>query len=199
MINRHGVEYRGLFFSALSVIGWCFIIGLISHGHAAFGQSEKDVSVSERGDVSIEPAARRKTMVNLYFFDPENSCLRAEQRLLISGRDPVDIGAGIVRELIAGPTKDGTRTVPKETRLRSFFVDKKGGTAYVDLSGKISEKHFMSVTQELMAIYSITNSLVLNVAEIKTVKILLEGKEATTMAGHIDLRFPFKPNVYLIK
>ena len=52
---------------------------------------------------------------------------------------------------------------------------------------------------ERLSIYSIVNSLILNVSEIQMVKILINGKDALTLAGHIDLRFPLKADMLLIR
>ena len=52
---------------------------------------------------------------------------------------------------------------------------------------------------ELLTIYSIVNSLILNVPNIKAVKILINGNEAKTLAGHIDLQTAIKANMLLIR
>jgi len=39
----------------------------------------------------------------------------------------------------------------------------------------------------------------LNIPEIHAVKILIGGRESMTLAGHIDLRFPLKANMLLIR
>jgi hypothetical protein len=43
---------------------------------------------------------------------------------------------------------------------------------------------------ELASIYSVVNSLTQNVSGINRVQILIEGAEAETLAGHIDLSRP---------
>jgi hypothetical protein len=39
----------------------------------------------------------------------------------------------------------------------------------------------------------------LNIPEIDRVKILIGGGDTMTLAGHIDLRFPFKANMLMIR
>jgi hypothetical protein len=67
------------------------------------------------------------------------------------------------------------------------------------MSKEIKEKHPGGSRSELMTIYTIVNSLILNIPEIDAVKILIEGCESMTLAGHIDTRFPFKANMLLIR
>jgi hypothetical protein len=61
------------------------------------------------------------------------------------------------------------------------------------------ENHPGGIKLELITIYSIVNSLILNIPAIDAVKILIGGREALTLAGHVDLRFPFKANMLLIR
>ena len=90
------------------------------------------------------------------------------------------------------------RTIPAGTTLKAFYITR-DGTAYVDLSEAIRDGHPGGVKSELFTIYSIVNSLTLNIPEIDAVKILIGGKEAMTLSGHIDGRFPFKANMLLIR
>jgi hypothetical protein len=50
-----------------------------------------------------------------------------------------------------------------------------------------------------MTVYSLVNSIVLNLETVEAVKILIDGQEETTLAGHIDLRNPFTANMLLIR
>ena len=110
----------------------------------------------------------------------------------------VDRARRIVSALIDGPEGPLTPTVPPETRLLALYVTQ-DGTAYADFDRAITEKHPGGTYSELLTIFSITNTLALNLPEIQAVKILIEGREAKTLAGHIDIRFPFRPNMLMIK
>ena len=87
---------------------------------------------------------------------------------------------------------------PRGHVLRGFYI-LQNHTAYVDLSREIRDHHPGGAKSELMTIYSMVNSLILNIPEIETVKILVEGKEETTLAGHVDLRFPLQANMLFVR
>jgi len=139
-----------------------------------------------------------KAVVQLYFSDKENSFLIAEERKLSHGTNPAQFGQTIIAALIQGPTEGLMRTIPAGTKLLALFVDP-DGTAYVDLTATLSDAHPGGIQSEQMTIFSIVNSLILNIPEINAVKILIDGRESMTLAGHIDLRFPFKANMLLIR
>ena len=139
-----------------------------------------------------------KVRTHLYFLDPDHRCLKAEERTLVQQDGVVERARGIVYALIEGPEGRFLPTVPAETRLLALYVTE-DGIAYVDFDGAISEKHPGGSLSELFTIFSIVNTLALNIPEIEAVKILIEGCEAKTLAGHIDIRFPFWPNILMIK
>jgi len=134
---------------------------------------------------------------HLYFANRENSFLAAEKRELYHSGNPVSFGKAIIASLINGP-KELTRTLPVGTFLRAFYIlqDK---TAVADFTETIREKHPGGIQSEIFSIYSIVNSLVLNIPEIDAVKILIAGNEPATLAGHIDLHSPFKAYMLLIR
>ena len=63
----------------------------------------------------------------------------------------------------------------------------------------LRENHPGGSQTEFLTVYSIVNSLALNIPQISSVKILIEGRETMTIAGHIDSRFPFKANMILVR
>ena len=139
-----------------------------------------------------------KSVVHLYFSDKKNSFLIAEVWNLGHSDNPAEFGKIIVEALANGPRTGLMRTLPEGTTLNAFYVTR-DGTAYVDMSNKIRQAHPGGIKSELFIIYSIVNSLILNIPEIDAVKILIGGRDAVTLAGHIDLRFPFKANMLLIR
>ena len=87
--------------------------------------------------------------------------------------------------------------MPLATEIRAIYIDEK--TAYVDFTREIAASHSGGILSELMTIYSIVNTLVLNVDGVDQVKILIGGQEAETLSGHIDIRFPLNADMLLIR
>ena len=143
-------------------------------------------------------APAQKMPVHLYFSDQAGQFLMAESRVLKTARDPEFLARSIINALIKGPQKELARTLPAATTIRAVFVTQ-DGVCFVDLTPAVTENHPGGIHSELLTIYSIVNSLVLNVPTIKAVKILINGNESTTLAGHIDLQMPIKANMLLIR
>ena len=59
-------------------------------------------------------------------------------------------------------------------------------------------KHPGGSMQELLTVYSLVNTLLVNLPTASAVQILIDGREADTLAGHVDLRRPLRKNEALI-
>ncbi len=88
--------------------------------------------------------------------------------------------------------------VYKDVKLRAFFLDA-SGTAYVDLSPGQQNGVYASTAEELLSLYGIVDTLAQNFEEIKQVRFLVDGREAQTLAGHIDLSRKFEKRMDLVK
>ena len=136
--------------------------------------------------------------IHPYFADRNNLFLRAEKRRLACSSDPAEAGENILKMLIQGSDQGLMRTIPEGTKIAALYVTD-DATAYVDLSGEVKDNQPGGAVTELLTIYSIVNSLILNIPEIKRVKILICGRESITLAGHISLRTHFKADMLLIR
>ena len=146
-----------------------------------------------------QAAGAQEMTISLYFADPNRFALQAEQRKILRPETPTALGKLIVRELSTGPQKQELeRTLPAADVLRSLFIDG-NRTAYVDFNNIMWQKHPGGIQADMLAIYSIVNSLVLNMAEIEAVQFLNLGREPLSTAGHLDLRYPLKANILLIR
>lgn len=82
--------------------------------------------------------------------------------------------------------------VPIGTKVRSLKVEQ-DGTAYADFTRELAKKGQGSYG----VCYAITNTLT-EFPEIKRVQILIEGKKAITLSGHMDIEDPLTRNTTLL-
>ena len=80
--------------------------------------------------------------------------------------------------------------IPRGVQLREVFITSQG-VAYVDLSRELVQNHPGGTSAEQLTVFSLSNTLIANFPSIQMVKILVEGREVQTLAGHLDLTNPF--------
>jgi spore germination protein GerM len=84
--------------------------------------------------------------------------------------------------------------IPTGVTLKTVLLSEKGD-AFVDFSPELSTNHSGGSLDELLTVYAIIDTLTVNLPAIARVQILIDGKEADTLAGHIDLRRPLAKNL----
>lgn len=188
------IAKRTIFFSVLVLIAATAVLGVIVFRSTTSPDRKRAAKTESR--VSLKPL--QTTRAHLYFSDPDNQFLIAEERNLKHPKNPAFFAKSIIEALIKGPQQDLVRTIPQNTKIRAIYVTPEG-VCYVDLTATIAEQHPGGIKSELLSVYSIVNSIVLNVPEVDAVKILINGNESTTLAGHIDLQAPVKANMLLIR
>ena len=167
----------------------------------AFQVANAQTAQLNRENSALRSAGRAqsvKSAAHLYFADRDYYYLMSEQRVVSHSGDSVDYARAIVEALLKGPQNSLIRTIAANAKLRAIYIVP-DGVCYVDLSSDVGKDHPGGCNSELLTIYSVVNSLILNVSEIKRVKLLIDGKEAQTLAGHIDLAFPLEANMLLIR
>ncbi len=81
-------------------------------------------------------------------------------------------------------------TFPPGVRVLDVFVSGRG-VAVVDFTLDLLEGHPGGLTAEELTVYSLSHTLVENLPAIAEVRLLVEGRETETLAGHLDLRSGF--------
>lgn len=134
--------------------------------------------------------------VDLYFADSDGRRLSIERRE-VTGENLEDLFGRVIEELLRGPS-EGTRlrTLPEAARVRTIFF--REGTAWVDLDGAARDEHPGGTWTEVLAVYSIVNTLVENFTEVERVQILIDGSESDTLAGHVDISVPLESRIQLL-
>ena len=143
-------------------------------------------------------SAERKITATLYYVAEDGMSLVPAQREVTFGEPVVNQARLIVESQLAAVQPPLVSAVPQGTRLRALFVTEQG-EAFVDLSSEITTNHPGGALEELFTVYTIVNALTVNLPAITHVQILVDGKEADTLAGHVDLRQPLTKNLTWVK
>lgn len=100
--------------------------------------------------------------------------------------DPVQRAKQVIGALINSPPKEELRTLPADALLLEFYLLPDGG-AVADFSDSLARNTPSGILSEQAAVDSITRTLEANVPGILRLKIVINGQEAETLAGHLDL------------
>ena len=177
------------------------LIGLILSGLLAATARADRPAEGPKGLSTRTTASQGSTpprVCHLYFADADYRHLVAEQRLIPSGPTSEAVALAIVKALIEGPQEGHQRTLPVDTSVNALFITS-DGTAYLDLAEGIAATHPGGGYTELLTLFSLVNSLTLNLETVKRVKILIDGSESPTLAGHLDLKQPYKADLLLVR
>jgi len=137
-------------------------------------------------------------IATLYYGTADGQGLAAVKREVPLGDGPREQGRQILEgELEPAPAPYLT-LIPRGTTLRAFYITERGD-AFVDLSAEASTQHPGGSTNELLTVYAIVNAVTANLASVERVQILIDGKQADTLAGHVDLRRPFERDTVLVR
>ncbi len=143
------------------------------------------------------PSVRTEEPVQATLFVPVNGML---EPVVVGGQRQTDLqleAREVVRAILAGE-RGSQAAVLKDFRLRALYVDA-SGTAFVDLAPAGQREVRASVWEELLAVYALVNTLTQNFAEIRQVRLLIDGREGQTLAGHLDLSRAFMKRTDLVR
>jgi hypothetical protein len=135
----------------------------------------------------VAPVAGPTERVTLWVAYDDIGLLRAQsaQIPLPSGRQ--QRAEELLRALIAlYLDKSSSHPLPPGSDIRSvYLVDP--GLAVIDINAALADGHRSGVLAEELTIASLIQTLSANIQGILQVKILVEGKQRETLAGHADL------------
>ena len=136
----------------------------------------------------VDPTRSAERQVVLFFAREGSDLLHPESRRIFVTAAISEQGKQVIEGLIRGPRRPlGVPVLPRETTLRELYVDREGN-AYVDFGADMVARHPGGSDAEIATLFAVVNSLTYNFPEIRSVRILIEGEESDTLAGHIDLR-----------
>ncbi len=138
-----------------------------------------------------EPALSRKGVL---FFVADGNRLGREARELASCDGTEECLEDLLGELVSGPVGDLDEALPGAAEVNAITVV--GDLATVDMNRSFATDIPSGSSAEMLAVYSIVNTVCINYPSITRVKINVEGNDKTVLR-HLDLSDPLQPDYLL--
>jgi hypothetical protein len=137
--------------------------------------------------LSLLSTKSRRT-VKLLLKDRETESLVIERALIPKTSSANEKIGWILKELISGPIKnEHERVFDPNIEVKNIII--KSTTAYISFDWSFIESLYENPS---LAVRSIVNSILMNLKELKEVKILIEGIEPISTFCDVSLQIAFK-------
>lgn len=177
-------------FAALALLAWGVNVGLQYLGRTA----PPDVAVE-----AAPPPAPTAHITATLFYGARDGLMLQPVRVEVPLADgPLAQGRQIVRALLQPPPAPYVPVIPAGTTLKAFYLTS-NGDAFVDLSADVSARHPGGTHAELLTVYSLVNTITTNLQGVQRVQILVDGNEADSVAGHVDVRRPLERDMAYVR
>ncbi|HKU27318.1 MAG TPA: GerMN domain-containing protein [Candidatus Sulfotelmatobacter sp.] len=125
--------------------------------------------------------------VALYVAHDDDNTVRAQEAQIPMPSGRQQRAEELLRALISlYLEKNSPHTIGAGSEVRSvYLIDP--GEAVIDMNGAFADTHRSGVLVEELTIASLIHTLTANTPNVLKVKILIDGKERDTLAGHADL------------
>ena len=176
--------------TALALLAWGVDAGLQYLGRTA----SPDAPVAP----APPPAPTAHITATLFYGARDGLLLHPVRVEVPLAEGPVAQGREIVRALLQPPPAPYVSVIPAGTTLKAFYLTS-GGDAFVDLSADVSAKHPGGTHAELLTVYAVVNTITTNLQGVQRVQLLVDGKEADSLAGHVDVRRPLERDTAFVR
>jgi spore germination protein GerM len=149
--------------------------------HDAQVASEQQLALAPPSNGPPEP-------VTLYVADDSDGTLHKTQVSVAMPVERSERARAALRTLLTQNLKStSTHPIGKDSDVRQVFL-MDDGTAIVDADSAFADAHPSGVLAEELTVASVVLTLNANDSKITRVKILVNGQERETLAGHADLK-----------
>ena len=177
------------------------VIGLLAWGVSRGLERLAGLQPESEGgttDAAVPDEGVARITATLYYGSTDGQSLVSVRREVPLAEGLVPQGREIIGMQLQAAPAPFVSVVPEGTLLRAFYVTDRGD-AFVDLSSEASSRHPGGSSTELLTVYAIVNAVTANLPTIQRVQILIDGREADTLAGHVDLRRPLQQDLSLVR
>jgi spore germination protein GerM len=174
---------------ALLIVAAATVVGLATWAVIRFTASPPGPTSAAATTAAANEQSVRRITATLFYVSPDGSRLAPFQREVLYGATPAEQASRVLEAQLEPAPAGMTSAVPPGVHLRGVFVAD-NGDAYADFSAELRLAHPGGSLNEIFTVYTFVSALTANLPAIKAVQILVDGHEAETLAGHVDLRRP---------
>lgn len=150
-------------------------------------ERERALAVADTRPISA-PVAGPKSEVSLYIANDEQGTVGVRQATIALPIDPSQRAREILHTLLSEYVKrPSSHEMPTGADIKEVFLVN-GNTAVLDANASFADGHRSGILIETLTVVSLVKTLTANFPQVTRVKILIEGKERETLAGHADLQ-----------
>lgn len=128
------------------------------------------------------------------FFAADGTRLAREARTIEPCDDNNSCLKSILDELLSGPVGEFEEALPEGTSVDEAHIE--GDQAIIELNSTFSDAMLSGSSAEMLAVYSLVNTVAVNFPQIQSVKLNINGNEETILR-HLDLSDPLQPDYSL--
>ena len=178
-------------------LGWALMAGLSRVLRDTSGSPPTADAPPAQTTPPPQPAVPKIKATLFFGSEDGRSLVPVEQEIPMAEGKVAQARALIEAQLTMVPPEPLAPTVPSGSKLRGLYVSDRN-EAFVDLDPAVRANHPGGSMNELFTVYTIVNAVTTNLRDVQSVQLLIDGREADTLAGHVDLRRPLRKNEGLL-
>jgi Sporulation and spore germination len=126
--------------------------------------------------------------ITIFVPDDDQGALVRREVTAVLPPEPTLRAKEIVRVLITQwQQKDSTHPIGENADVKEVFLLNNDKTAIVDVNGAFADQHRSGVLVEELTMASLARTLGTNISGLQDIKVIVDGRERETLAGHADL------------
>jgi len=142
------------------------------------------------------PVSGPTERITIYVPDDDHGDLIRREVTAALPPEPTLRAREIVRVLInQWQEKNSTHPISDNADVREVFLLNSNKTAIVDVNGAFADQHRSGVLVEELTMASLARTLGTNINGLTEMKLLVDGRERETLAGHADLTEFYSTNL----
>ncbi len=130
-------------------------------------------------------------LISLRLYYPIGTRLDMVEKKVPRRTKQTAMAGAVIEEYFKGPGNGKASPIPQNVKLLGLYKDS-SQMLYVDLSDELRRNFQGDALTEYLLLKGIYESIISNIQDVQDIKVLIEGKEAETLGGHIYLKYPLK-------
>jgi hypothetical protein len=184
------MKYRGLLIAFAVLLVAASVLGLYVFHLARRARAAAPATASDAEPVA-PPVAGPATPVTVYAASDEDSLLHRRETAIALSPEPAQRARQVLHALVAQYQDPGSaHPLGAGADINDVYLVEET-LAVVDVNAVFADTHPSGILEEELTLASLTQTLAANIPGVTAMKLLVDGKERATLAGHVGLAEPY--------